>query len=456
MYRALENFIIVFANGVFKNHQLMQNIIAVLAIAMVVPHTRESETFANSSFHGQTTSIVKELKNIKTNINVFYGKDTLPLGIRSRFVENVNGLRIHILEAGFEDKDRPCVLLLHGFPELAYSWRKVMLPLAQAGFCVVAPDQRGYGRTTGWDNNYDTDIGSFRMLNLVRDALGLVSALGHQSVLAVVGHDYGSPVAAWCSLIRPDIFRAVVLMSAPFGGPPSLPFNTHNKVPQKNVSSGPSIHDELAALSRPRKHYQLYYTTREADNNMRNCPQGIHDFLRAYFHFKSADWKQNKPFPLKSWSATELAKIPTYYIMDLDKGMAETVSPEMPSPAEIATCKWLPDEELRVYSAEFARTGFQGGLNWYRCGKDARYRAELQMFSSLTIDVPSCFIAGANDWGVYQSPGSLERMKKTACTNMLGVHLVEGAGHWVQQERPEEVSKLLIQFLQRAQTDRQR
>lgn len=387
------------------------------------------------------------------NTNVAYGKTTLPFGIRSRKVENINGLTIHILEAGFEDKDRPCVLLLHGFPELAYSWRKVMLPLAEAGYHVVAPDQRGYGRTTGWDGKYDGDVGSFRLLNVVRDALGLVSALGYQSVEAVVGHDYGSPVAAWCALIRPDVFRSVVLMSGPFGGTPRLPFNTANTVPQKNVSRGPSIHDQLAALARPRKHYQWYYTMRQADDNMRNCPQGIHDFLRGYYHFKSADWKQNKPFRLKSWSAAELARIPTYYIMDLDKGMAETVSEEMPSAAEIASCKWLSDEELRVYSAEFARTGFQGGLNWYRCGKDARYRAEMQMFSGLTIDVPSCFIAGANDWGVYQSPGSLERMKETACTNILGVHLVEGAGHWVQQEKPEDVSRLLIQFLRRVQSE---
>src|ERR671916_551858 len=97
----------------------------------------------------------------------------LPAGIRSRFVKNINGLSMHVLEAGFEIKGRPCVLLLHGFPELAFSWRKVMLPIASAGFHVVAPDQRGYGRTTGWDGRYDGDLGSFRMLNLVRDALGL-------------------------------------------------------------------------------------------------------------------------------------------------------------------------------------------------------------------------------------------------------------------------------------------
>ena len=106
-----------------------------------------------------------------------YGNTTLPPGIRSRIVNDINGLAMHVLEAGFEPKGRPCILLLHGFPELAYSWRKVMLPLADAGYYVVAPDQRGFGRTTGWDNSYDGDVDSFRRFNLVRDALGLVSAL---------------------------------------------------------------------------------------------------------------------------------------------------------------------------------------------------------------------------------------------------------------------------------------
>src|SRR3954449_3972108 len=106
----------------------------------------------------------------------------LPSTIRSRFVDGINGLRMHVLEAGFETRGRPCVLLLHGFPELAYSWRKVMPQLAAAGYYVIAPDQRGYGRTTGWDPNYDGDLRSFRKLNLVRDALALVSALGYESV----------------------------------------------------------------------------------------------------------------------------------------------------------------------------------------------------------------------------------------------------------------------------------
>src|ERR1700751_1285307 len=106
----------------------------------------------------------------------------LPAAIRSRFVEGINGLRMHVLEAGFETKGRPCVLLLHGFPELAFSWRKVMPQLAAAGYHVIAPDQRGYGRTTGWDAAYDGDLNAFRILNVVRDALALTFALGHREV----------------------------------------------------------------------------------------------------------------------------------------------------------------------------------------------------------------------------------------------------------------------------------
>jgi pimeloyl-ACP methyl ester carboxylesterase len=374
--------------------------------------------------------------------------------IRSRFVAGINGLRMHVLEAGFETKGRPCALLLHGFPELAYSWRKVMPALAEAGYHVIAPDQRGYGRTTGWDADYDGDLNSFRLLNLVRDALGLVSAFGYASVAAVVGHDFGSPVAAWCALLRPDVFRSVVLMSAPFAGPPALPFNTADAPP----ALGPEdpVHRELAALPRPRKHYQWYYSTREANADMARAPQGVHDFLRAYYHHKSADWPGNTPYPLQGWTARELAKLPTYYVMDFAKGMAETVAEEMPSRAEIAACRWLPDQELAFYSTEYARTGFQGGLQWYRCGTSGAFTAELQTFSGRSIDVPSCFISGKQDWGVYQRPGAIEAMQTTACTRLLGCHLIDGAGHWVQQEQPEHVNRLLLHFLAQAATLRER
>jgi pimeloyl-ACP methyl ester carboxylesterase len=372
----------------------------------------------------------------------------LPSSIRSRTVEGINGLNVHVLEAGFESEGRPCVLLLHGFPELAFSWRKVMPALAEAGYHVLAPDQRGYGRTSGWDASFDDDLAPFRLTNLVRDALGVVTAFGHRSVAAVVGHDFGSSVAAWCGVIRPDVFRSAVLMSAPFAGPPQIALNTANTpLPPKREDP---VHRELAALPRPRKHYLWYYSTREANADMWDAPQGVHNFLRAYYHHKSADWKDNQPYPLKSWSAGELAKLPTYYVMDLAKTMPATVAEEMPSKEAIAANTWLPDHELAVYSAEYQRTGFQGGLQWYRCGTSGAFTAELETWSGKSIDVPSCFISGKQDWGTYQRAGVFETMQRTSCARMLGAHLVEGAGHWVQQEQPGEVSRLLLQFLSAA------
>ena len=376
----------------------------------------------------------------------------LPPGVRSRFVDGVNGLRMHILEAGFDRPDHPLVLMLHGFPEMAYSWRKVMPAVAAAGFHVVAPDLRGYGRTTGWSADYATDLRPFGLLNAVRDVLGIAFALGYRRAAAVVGHDYGAFIAPWCALIRPDVFGSLAVMSAPFPGPPEVPFDT-DRDPQAPPAAS-TIHEALAALPRPRKHYQWYYSTRPANAQMWHCPQGVHDFLRAYSHHKSADWKENRPHRLASWSAAELAKMPTYYVMDLAEDMPATVAKEMPTASEIAACTWLLDEELAVYSAEYQRNGFQGGLNCYRTRTQGIIDNELALFTRRTFDVPSLFIAGKSDWGVYQQPGALERMQELVCTRMAGCHLIEGAGHWVQQEQPEAVSSLLVDFLRGPATSR--
>jgi len=387
-----------------------------------------------------------------------YGNGTIPAGIRSRMIENVNGLTVHILESGFETPGRPAVLLLHGYPELAYSWRKVMRPLAAAGYHVVAPDQRGYGRTAGWDDSYDADPDQFRTLNMVRDATALVYALGYRNMVAIVGHDAGSPVASWAALIRPDIFRTMVLMSSPFAGAPSLPFNTANGAPPPvPAPTDLEIDAALAKLPRPRKYYQQWNRSREAADDIMHAPQGLHAFFRAYYYYKSADWPGNKPFRLEARTAEELAQIPTYYVMDLDKGMAETVAEHMPSPAEIAACKWLTEAEVEVYATEYGRTGFTGALQGYRVrrGSDPKSIGELLTFSGRTVDVPSCFIAGKSDWGVYQTPGAVEAMQSTACTQMVGFHLIDGAGHWVQQEQPEQVSALLVDFLQRYASGKQ-
>jgi pimeloyl-ACP methyl ester carboxylesterase len=379
-----------------------------------------------------------------------YGNGTIPAGIRARAIANVNGMTVHMLEAGYETPGRLAVLLLHGFPELAYSWRKVMLPLAAAGYHVIAPDQRGYGRTIGWDDSYDADPDPFRILNMTRDAIGLVYALGHRSVAMVVGHDAGAPVASWSALIRPDIFRSVTIMSSPFEGAPSLPFDSANGAAlPKPAPSDDELDAELAKLNPPRKYYQNYQRTRGANDDMLHAPQGLHAFFRAYYHYKSADYKGNKPHPLKARTAEEMAQIPTYYVMERDKGMAANVAPFMPSAAEIAACKWLTEAEVEVYATEYGRTGFTGALQGYRVrrGSDPKSIGEMLTFSGRAIDVPSMYIAGKSDWGVYQTPGAVDKMRNSACTHMVGFHLLDGAGHWVQQEQPEQVSKLLVQFL---------
>lgn len=368
-----------------------------------------------------------------------YGGAPLPPGIRVRRIEGVNGLSMQILEAGAEGPGRPLALLLHGFPELSYSWRKVMPALAAAGFHVVAPDQRGYGGTTGWDGRYDGDLSASRMLNLATDALALVRRLGRERVELLVGHDFGSPVAAWTSVTRPDVIERTVLMSAPFAGPPALPTEA--------PASAPDIDAALAALPRPRKHYQSHYSTREADREMREAPQGLHAFLRAYYHMKSADWPQNDPQPLAAWEAAELARMPTYYVMDLAEGMAQTVAPHMPSAEAIAANRWLPDAELAAYSEAFGRTGFQGALNWYRCSLSAQETREHRLFAGRRIEGPAMFLAGAKDWGIYQKPGGdIRAMDDRGFARFEGVRLIEGAGHWVQQEQPEAVVDHLLAF----------
>lgn len=341
--------------------------------------------------------------------------------IRSRIVPGVNGLDMHVLEAG--DPAHPALLLLHGFPELAYSWRKVMEPLAAAGFHVIAPDQRGYGATAGWDGAYDGDWHQFRLLNLTRDVLALLRALGVARA-AVAGHDFGASVAGVCALARPDVFHRVALMSAPFTG----------------IGGGLDNPDPaLARLDPPRKHYHWYYSTRQAVADMDHPPQGMAAFLRAYFHMKSADWPANQPHPLRP---DELGVLPEYYVMRLHQTMPDAVADHMPA----APNAWLTDVELAHYVDAYTRTGFGGGLAWYRCRTQGA-NADLDIFQGRRIDVPSVFIAGAQDWGIHQVPGALDRMRTEACTDMRAVHLVPGAGHWVQQEQPDAVVAALLGWL---------
>jgi pimeloyl-ACP methyl ester carboxylesterase len=348
-------------------------------------------------------------------------------------VKTITNLEMHVLEAG--SKDAPLLLLLHGFPELAFSWRLVMRPLADAGYYVVAPDLRGYGRTTGWDAHYDGDLNSFTLPNLVRDLLAMLHALNQKCVHCVIGHDFGSPLAAWAALLRPDIFSSVVLMSAPFAGPPGLEAKDTN--PDK----------DLQELVPPRKHYQWYYCTPDANRDMLEAPQGLHAFLRAYFHMKSAAWAPNVPAPLAAWTSEELARLPEYYVMKANDTMPAVVEPEMPDKATVEACNWLPDEDLAIYAAEFSRTGFQGGLNWYRTSLMPIFTRDISVYAARQIQVPLTFIAGEADWGYRQSPGALEAMESTACADYCGTYLIPGAGHWLQHEQPEAMVRQILEFL---------
>ena len=370
-----------------------------------------------------------------------------PLLSDRQVVSPASELSFHIIEAG--KKGNPLILLVHGFPELAYSWRKVMPGLAEAGFYVVAVDQRGYGRTTGWDTSdfEHVDLRSFSITYLIRDMVVLVHALGYREVNCIVGHDFGSVTASLCALVRPDFFRKVILMSHPFKGSPNLPFDLSPFHDDKNQPQE-DIHHELANLSEPRKHYKWYYSTAEANQEM-SPPKGLYEFLRGYFYFKSADWSGNEPYPLKAWTAAELAKMPYYYIMPLKSGMREVVSGDMSNVNHTTvyqkSSRWLPDSELAFYVSEYGRTGFQGGLNWYRVQTDPKTLRDLDLFAGKKIEVPCMFISGSKDWGTYQEPGVIENMKNV-CLDFRGVVLIDGAGHWVQQEQAVEVTKNILAF----------
>ena len=403
--------------------------------------------FAGNTVLASGDDIKRTNADARANESVEYGRSTLPRGVRSRRVDSNNGAVLHVLEAGFETPGKPCVVLLHGFPELAYCWRHQLLPLARAGFHVVAPDLRGYGLSASNAVTFDDDLLPYSMLNRVGDVLGLVRALGYEKVSAVVGHDWGGPTAQWCARLRPDVFRSVVSMSTPFLDASGLPLGTADR--HSPAAPELDIDKELAALSRPRKHYARYSATSDANEDMWRAPQGVHDLLRELYYFKSADWKGNKPFPLKAWTAPELAKMPTYYIMDLNKGIASTMAEHQPTPAEIAACRWMTEADLLVYSQQFTRTGFQGGLNYYRVEFDPALDGELNAFTGKTIDVPACYIGGSQEWAVYQSPRAFEDMH-SVCTQLKGIRLVDGAGHSIAEEQPEAVNRLLIEFLQTA------
>lgn len=322
-----------------------------------------------------------------------------------------------------------------------------MVPLADSGYYVVAFDQRGYGRTAGWDNSsfVNTNLAQFALTNVVRDVVTLVYALGYGEVKCIVGHDFGAVTASMSALMRPDLFRSVVMMSHPFKAPAALPFNlAHRKA--RPASPPMDIQAELAKLPEPRKHYKWYNSTVDAASHWANPAQGLPSFMRGYLHVKSADWEGNNPHALKGWNAEELAKMPQYYILPLDKTMPEAIADMMATEDDSATRTWMSDEDLDVYVQEWSRTGFQGALNFYRTTTDPSRQKDLELFAGKKIECPSIFISGRQDWGNYQQPGAIEAYPES-CSQFRGIKLVEGAGHWPQQEQPQKVVDEILNFM---------
>lgn len=402
----------------------------------------------------------------------------LPPGVTSRFVETPS-LNFHVLESVPKitaSTRPPLIVCVHGFPELAYSWRYILPRLAEAGFYAVAFDQRGYGRTHS-PNLKSIPGHTFRPLSLIKDTITLVYALGYDKIHTIVGHDFGAVTATYVALSRgsiapADFVRSLVMMSHPWKGGPHPPYNTspNPSLPSPppletdpySSSRDPKVHDSLAAIpNRPRKHYKWYYCTRPSAEEM-TYPTGapLHTFLRGYFHLKSADWSGNRnppPHPLRSWTAPELAKMPHYYIMPHDATMREAVALDMQDqPSATYGLNWLPDDDLAVYVDEYTRTTFGPPLNWYRIQTNPEGASDALMFAGRKLSVPMKFVAGRQDWGTYQEPGALEAMESGRSVEAdcyLGTVLVEGAGHWVNQERWEDCVREILDVARHVKQD---
>ncbi|KAI1163944.1 Alpha/Beta hydrolase protein [Nemania serpens] len=373
----------------------------------------------------------------------------LPAGITEDYVDCQDscGLTWHVLKAG--DPGKPLVVFCHGYPELAYSWRKILPRIAEAGYYCVAMDQRGYGRTTGWPRRsfHEVELSDYIFTNLARDLVCLVYGLGYTEVFSIIGHDFGGVSSAMAALVRPDIFKSTVQLSHPHHPGPTPRFG------DQPAKAKPDIQAELAKLSPPRKHYKWYNSTPEAAPEWDNPPQGLETFLRGYFHLKSADWAGNDPRPLREWSAETMAAMPEYYIMQKDHSMPDAVRHNMGGEDYAATEKWLPRDELQVYCDEWRRTGFQGALNWYRAQTATTKESarDMLLYAGRRIEVPCAYIGGKQDWGTFQQPGALESYEDAKSVEpgcFRGATLIEGAGHWVQQEKPEAVVKAIISFFE--------
>ena len=308
-----------------------------------------------------------------------------------------NGIRMNYLEAG----EGPLVVLLHGFPELGYSWRHQLPALAEAGYRVVAPDQRGYGGTTRPEA-----IEDYTLCHMVADVVGLVQALGERQA-AVIGHDWGSAVAWTCALLRSDMFRSLGLLSVPYlrdlwSGPPPT------AMMRQFLAAGQML-------------YQMYFQEPgPADHDLALDPR---DSLLRIFATSTGGIA-----PAQRWR----------FLYPAGEPFLDTIPKVDQLPA------WLTAEDLEFFAAEFTRTGFTGGLNWYR--NMDRDRTLLAFLAQARIAQPSVFIAGAEDPVITMYRRDYDLLEQTM-PGLTAKTLLPGTGHWVQQEKPAEVNRHLLRFL---------
>jgi|SRR5450759_2163027 pimeloyl-ACP methyl ester carboxylesterase len=310
-----------------------------------------------------------------------------------------NGIHLHIAEQG----RGPLVLLCHGFPESWYSWRHQLRALAQGGFHAVAPDMRGYGHT-----DHPAEVERYSLLHLVGDMVGLLDALGEDSA-AIAGHDWGAPVAWHAALMRPDRFRAVIGLSVPYRPRGSAPPTT--LMPRTNDAS----------------FYQLYFqipSVAEAE-----LERDVRLSLRKILYSASGDGPPRSPS----------AGAGVAMVARSGGLLTHMLNPDI-LPA------WLTEADLDFYSEQFAHSGFRGGLNWYR-NIDRNWEL-LAAFAGASVTVPALYIAGDRDVvvsfpGMNQVIAGLSRF----VPKLRGTMMLKGCGHWTQQERPNEVSTAMIDFL---------
>lgn len=319
---------------------------------------------------------------------------TSALTVQHRSIET-NGVRLHVAEAG----SGPLVVLLHGFPECWYSWRHQLAALAEAGYHVVAPDQRGYCRS-----DRPEAIEAYTILHLVGDVIGLLDALGEERAV-VVGHDWGAPVAWSTALLRPDRVRGVVGLSVPYRPRGSAaPIDVFRKV----VGEG---------------FYQVYFQAPGvADAELGRDPRRS---LRSLLWSGSGDAAGGRGVT---------AVVPE------GGGFLDLMQDPETLPG------WLTEEDVDVYTTEFAESGFTGGLNWYR-NIDRNWELTAP-WAGAVVRPPALYVAGDRDL-VVDFPGGRELIANLGrfVTDLRGATLLEGCGHWTQQERPDEVNRAILEFL---------